>query len=114
MQTPWIAGEFLYVVTLDQTILCMTRQGGRVRWATPLPNFEDPEDLEDPITWAGPVLVSDRLLLGNSLGELWSVSPYDGKPLGRIDLGDSISVPPIVANGTVYVQTDAGNLIALR
>jgi outer membrane protein assembly factor BamB len=114
VQTPWIAGEFLYVVTLDQTILCMTRQGGRVRWATPLPNFEDPEDLEDPITWAGPVLVSDRLLLGNSLGELWSVSPYDGKPLGRIDLGDPIYVPPIVANGIVYVQTDAGNLIALR
>ncbi len=114
IQTPWVAGEFLYVVTLDQTILCMTRRGGRVRWATPLPNYEDPEDLEDPITWTGPVLVSDRLLLGNSLGELWSVSPYDGSPLGRIDLGSRIDVPPVVANGTVYVQTESGNLIALR
>ncbi|MBO6836384.1 MAG: PQQ-binding-like beta-propeller repeat protein [Alphaproteobacteria bacterium] len=113
-QTPWIAGEFLYVITSDQTVLCMTRRGGRVRWATPLPNFEDPEDLEDPITWSGPVLVSDRLLIGNSMGELWSISPYDGKPLGRIDLGDPIYVPPIVANGTVYVQTDDGVLIALR
>lgn len=114
IQTPWVAGEFLYVVTLDQTVLCITRRGGRVKWATPLPNYEDPEDLEDPITWVGPVLVSDRLLVGNSLGELWSMSPYDGKPLGRMDLGDPISVPPVVADGTVYVQTDAGDLIALR
>lgn len=114
IQTPWIAGEFLFVVTLDQTVLAMTRRGGRVRWATPLPQYEDPEDLDDPITWAGPVLVSDRLLIGNSLGELWSISPYDGSPLGRVDLGSAIYVPPVVANGTVYVQTDGGDLIALR
>lgn len=114
IQTPWIAGEFLFVVTLDQTVLAMTRRGGRVRWATPLPQFEDPEDLDDPITWAGPVLVSDRLLVGNSLGELWSLSPYDGTPMGRIDLGSGISLPPVVANGTVYVQTDGGDLVALR
>lgn len=114
IQTPWIAGEYLYVLTSDQTILCITRRGGRVKWATPLPNFEDPEDLEDPITWSGPVLVSDRLLVGNSLGELWSVSPYDGTPLGRIDLDDPIYIPPVVANGWVYVKTDAGDLYALR
>lgn len=113
-QTPWIAGDYIFVLTSDQTILAMTRRGGRVRWATPLPNYEDPEDLEDPITWVGPVLVADRLLVGNSLGELWSVSPYDGTPLGRVDLGDAISVPPVVANGIVYVQTDDGDLIALR
>jgi outer membrane protein assembly factor BamB len=114
IQTPWIAGEFLYLVTLDQTVLALTRRGGRVRWATPLPNYEDPEDLEDPITWAGPVLVSDRLLIGNSIGELWSISPYDGRPLGRIDVGGPVYVPPVVANGTVYVQTDDGDLIAYR
>ena len=114
IQTPWVAGDFIYVVTLDQTILCLTRRGGRVRWATPLPNFEDVEDLEDPISWAGPVLVSDRLLIGNTLGELWSVSPYDGKPIGRIDLGDPIRIPPIVADGYVYVQTEAGTLFALH
>ena len=114
IQTPWIAGEFIYVITLDQQVLCVTRRGGRVRWATPLPNYEDPEDLEDPITWAGPVLVSDRLLAANSLGELWSISPYDGTPLGRVDFGSGISIPPVVANGIVYVQTDSGELIALR
>ena len=114
IQPPWIAGEYLYVVTLDQTILCITRRNGRVKWATPLPNYEDPEDLEDPIVWVGPVLVSDRLLIGNSMGELWSVSPYDGTPLGRVDLGDPIHVPPVVAKGTIYVQTDTGELIALR
>jgi len=114
IQSPWIAGEFLYMITLDQSVLAITRRGGRVRWATPLPNFEDPEDREDAITWVGPILVGDRLLLGNSLGELWSLSPYTGAPLGKVDVGAGVSVPPVVAGGTVYVLTEDGELIAFR
>lgn len=113
-ETPWVAGDYLFLVTTDQILLAVTREGGRVRWATPLPRFEDEEDREDPISWVGPVLVKDRLLVGNNLGELWAVSPYTGEPLGRIDVGAGLRLAPIVADGTVYVQTDDGDLIAYR
>lgn len=113
-QTPWIAGEFLYLVTVDQALLAVTRRGGRVRWARYLPNFEDPEDRDDPITWVGPVLANDRLIVANNLGEVWAISPYDGEPLGRIDLDDGVAVTPRVANGTLFIQTDAGTVYAYR
>ncbi|WP_246484308.1 PQQ-binding-like beta-propeller repeat protein [Marivibrio halodurans] len=113
-ETPWIAGEYVYQLTNDQVLLCLTRRGGRVRWATPMPRFEDQEDHEGPISWVGPVLVKDRLLVGNNLGELMAVSPYTGEPLGQIDVGDGIRIAPIVANGTVYLQTEDGRLFAYR
>ena len=112
--SPWIAGEFLFFVTTEGNLICLTRRGGRVKWVSSLPLWEDPEDRQDPISWVGPVLAGDRLLLANSLGEVWAISPYNGKALGKIDIDDAVRVPPIVAGGTVYIQTEGGRLVALR
>ena len=114
LQSPWIAGEFFYFITTEGNLICLTRRGGRVKWVSSLPVWEDPEDRQDPISWVGPILASDRLLLANNLGEVWAISPYDGKALGKIDVDSGVRVPPIVANGTVYVQTEEGRLAAYR
>ena len=114
MHGAWVAGDFLYVVTRDSELVCLTRRGGRVRWVTQLPQFEDPEDREGPVLWAGPVLAGDRLLVANNIEEIWSVSPYSGKILGRIEISGPVLIPPIVARETVYVLTDEADLIAFR
>lgn len=114
INTPWIAGDFLYVVTMSGDVLCISTPNGRVKWVHSLARFEDEEDREDPIFWSGPVLVSDRLILTGSNGEVVSLSPYDGHPLGRLALGDGMRLPPIVANETLFILTDEANLIALR
>jgi len=114
LQSPWIAGEFLYLITTEGNLLCLTRRGGRVKWVSSLPIWEDPEDRQDPISWVGPILAGDRLILANNLGEVWAVSPYNGKALGKIDAGSPIRVPPIVVNGTVILQMEDGSLQAYR
>lgn len=114
VHTPWVAGGYIYVVTTNDELVCLDRRDGRVRWVTQLPRFEDPEDKEDPIRWTGPVLVSNRLLVPASDGEIWSVSPYTGRPLGRIKLDSGVLISPAVANGTVYVLTNDATLVALR
>jgi outer membrane protein assembly factor BamB len=43
-----------------------------------------------------------------------SMSPYNGEILGRIDLPGPVSVPPVVANGTVYILTENAKLLAYR
>ena len=92
----------------------MTRQDGRIKWLKVLPLFEDPVDKEDPIYWAGPALVGDRLLVVGSNGYALSFSPYDGELLGTQLIPGGAHVPPVVANGTVYVLTDDARLLALR
>lgn len=114
VDTPWVAGDFVYVLTNSGEIVCLTRQEGRVRWVEQLPRYEDPESKKGTIRWSGPVLAGDRLIVVSSEGDAMSVSPYTGKPLGRISLPDGVFIAPVVANRTLYVLTDDADLIAMR
>jgi outer membrane protein assembly factor BamB len=111
---PWVAGDFIYVLSNDAEIVCLTRRDGRVRWVFELPRWEDLEDKEGPLRWSGPVLAGDRLIAVASNGEALSLSPYTGEALGRIELPDGVYIAPIVADGTLYVLTDDAELIAMR
>ena len=113
-QTPLAAGDYVYVMTGDGKLLCLTRKEGKVRWAHQMPQFEDEKNQERPINWSGPVLASDKLILASSDGYLEAISPYTGVLLGRVELEGGTSVPPIVADGTVFIYTDDAELVALR
>lgn len=113
-QMPWVAGDYVFVVSNLGEVLALTKRRGRIHWIQQLPVFENPEDKEGVITYSGPVLVSDRLLIGSSTGEVFAISPYSGRILGKIDVGASVFVPPVVANGTVFFLTDDGDLEAFR
>lgn len=113
-QSPWVAGDFIYVVDNNSELICLTREDGRIRWIQSLPKWEDEEDQEDPILWAGPVLAGDRLIVVGTTGEALSVSPYTGEILGAIDLRSGTHLPPVVAGGTLYFLTDDARLIAMR
>jgi outer membrane protein assembly factor BamB len=112
-QTPWAAGKFVFVVTSSADVACLERDTGKVKWVTPLTQYED-ERRHKPILWAGPVLASDRLLVGGSTGELIALSPYTGEIIGKLDIRSPMRLAPVVANRTIYVLTDNGKLIALR
>jgi len=112
--TPWVAGDFVYAVTLDGELVCVTRGDGRVKWVSQLPRWRDEEDKKGAIRWAGPVLASDRLILTGTNGEMISVSPYKGNILSRVAIGGTAYQPPVVAGGTVFVLTDDGKLSAYR
>jgi outer membrane protein assembly factor BamB len=112
-QTPWVAGRFVFVITGSADVAAIDRDNGKVKWVTPLTQFQD-TSRHKPILWAGPVLVSDRLLVGGSTGEMLSISPYTGEIIGKLAMGAPIRLGPVVANRTVYVLADSGRLFALR
>lgn len=114
ISTPWIAGEWIFVMTDDARLVCIARGSGKIRWISQLPAWRDEEDKKGPITWVGPVLAGDRLWLANSRGELVSASPADGSVGSTIEVGNKISLTPIVANNTLYVLSDKGEITAYR
>lgn len=114
-QTPWVAGDFIYALTERNELVCLLRQGGRVRWVSPLGELAKPEDKGSThVRWSGPLLVRDRLLAASSLSEVASISPYTGELLGKAPLAGPVSLPPVVAGGVVYFLTDGGELLAYR
>lgn len=114
ISTPWIAGEWLFVVTDDARVVCLSRANGKVRWISQLRGFKNEEKRSDAYNWFGPVLAGDRLWLANSRGELVAVSAADGSVQTTIKAGDSFSLPPVVANQTLYLLGNDGRITAYR
>ncbi len=114
IESPWIAGDYLFVISNNTDLLALGRLNGRIYWVMALPEWEDPEDREGKITWTGPILASDRLIVAGSSGEALSVSPYSGKVLGKVEMLDSVSISPIVVQDSLLFLSDDAELVAYR
>ena len=112
--TPWLAGEWLFIVTDDARLVCLSRANGKVRWINQLQAYRNVEKRKGPYTWFGPVLAGDRLWLTNSRGQLVGTSPADGSVQVTIDNGAPFTLSPVVANQTMYVLDQKGRLSAYR
>ena len=98
----------------DALIAALTARDGRVRWVTPIGLFKDPEDKQGRRIWTGPIVAGDRLIIAGSHGEALSLSPFTGEILGSIETPGGVTVPLAVANNTLYLLSDAAELVALR
>ncbi|MFN3834751.1 MAG: PQQ-binding-like beta-propeller repeat protein [Glycocaulis sp.] len=114
LHTPWLVGNYLFVVTSDAQVVAFNRRTGEVQWLAQLQAFRNERRRRDRIAWAGPVLAGNRLLVASSRGELVIINPADGSVSERRNLGDPVYIAPVIANETVYILTDNGRLIALR
>jgi outer membrane protein assembly factor BamB len=115
VNTPVVAGDGIFMLSNDSQLIALTRDTGRIIWIHELQKLADPDDHDsDKVFWTGPVLAGGKLWLGNSLGQLIAFSTDDGHPSDPIDLSKPIFVPPIVADGIMYVVRDNGTLIALH
>ena len=114
ISTPWVAGDWIFIVTDDAKLVCLSRANGKLRWISQLRAFKNEEKRNDPYNWFGPVLAGDRLWLTNSRGELVAASVTDGSVQTTIQAGDQFSMAPIVANQTLYTLDEKGVITAWR
>lgn len=112
--TPAVVGDWVFVTTNDAQVVALTRDTGRIRWITQLDQYEDADDKDDPISWSGPLVAGGRLLLASSLGEMVELSPETGERIRKMDLPDPVLVPPVIANNTLFILTEDGELVAYR
>lgn len=114
IHTPWVAGAFVYLVTTDAELLCVSRRDGRIRWVKALPRYLRPDKKTRPVDWVGPLLAGNRLYVFSSRGKMLGLSPYTGRILEEKNLGSAFYVAPIVVNEVVYILNDDGKLLALE
>lgn len=114
ISTPWVAGEWLFVVTDDARLLCVARATGKIRWISQLKEYRKAKKKQDPLSWSGPVLAGGRLILVSTEGDLVYVNPVDGSILSSQEMDSSISLSPVVANNMLYILDDDGRLTAYR
>ncbi|MEO7410946.1 MAG: PQQ-binding-like beta-propeller repeat protein, partial [Sphingomicrobium sp.] len=112
--TPWVAGDWVFVVTDEAKVVAMSRASGKVRWINELPRWENPKGKKGLIYYSGPILAGSRLIVVGSNGTLININPTNGSFQNQTNVGGGVSVPPVVAGGTLYILTDSGRLIAYR
>ena len=114
ISTPWVAGDWVFVVTDEGKLLCVARATGKVRWISQLPAYRNEKRKAGPISYKGPILAGGRLIVVSSEGALINADPQTGAVQSQTALRSSISVAPVVANSTLYILGDDGRLIAFR
>ena len=112
--TPVLAGDWLFLLTSDQTATCLAKATGHVRWNSVLPRFHKPNSQKQPIIWAGPLLAGGQLVFVSSYGDLLLLSPAEGTISDERKLHGPASQIPIAADGALLVLTDDGRLTAYR
>ena len=98
-RTPAVSGDYIFMVTTHNELLCLTRDYGEVVWVT---------------KWEGPLIAGNKLYLVGANGEMVVIDPKTGKILSRQNLASSLSLPPIVAQDTLYILTDEGDITAYK
>jgi outer membrane protein assembly factor BamB len=105
VQRPWVAGDNVFVVDTRGQLVAVDRNAGSVRWTTQLPGSK---------VWSGPVLAGGVLWLTSSKGQLVGVEATTGRVATKLNVDSPVYVPPIVAEGRLYVLTDSAKLLAYR
>lgn len=111
---PWLVGDVVYSVTTEGQASAISKLDGSVLWITQLQQFKNAKKRKKRISWAGPVLASERLMMFSSRGDAVALNAYTGEIMSEFEVGGSVFVPPIIANETIYILTDDAKIVALK
>ena len=110
---PWLAGKYLFVLTETSHLLAVDTESGKIIWDTKVPAGEDVSDAVG-VSYAGPILVNNRLIVNTSNGYAFYISPYTGEIMGFLKLDDGSAISPVVADGLVIITTTDAELLAYK
>lgn len=113
-ETPWVAGNHLFVISSDNELVALGRDNGVIRWVTQLPRYKNEANRSGPMQWTGPVLAGGRLIVASSTGIVAEFEPEEGKMIRQWRSGNGVRMSPIVASSTLYLLSEDGTLRAYK
>lgn len=113
-ETPWVAGNTVYVLNTDSQLVSLNLISGEVLWIANLPKYKNPTKKENPIFWTGPVMAGDRLILAGDDGGILEYNPQTGERTAVWSVGGAVQLPPVIANSTLYLLDEGARLSAYR
>ena len=114
ISTPWVVGEWAFVVTDDAKLIAVARRTGKIRWINQMPRFENEKGKRGQISYVGPILAGNRLIVAGSNGVLINFDQATGNYQSQTSVGAGVRQRPVVANNMLYVLDEDGQLHAFR
>ena len=112
--TPWVAGDYLFVLNNDNALMAVHRREGGVKWIKPLKLEDEDDKTKRKPRLSGPVMVNNLLAVASETGQMLFIDPQNGAEKTQADIPDGVKTAPIVANGTMYMMTSDAVLYSYR
>lgn len=114
----WPTGGSIFLVSPENQLVRLDAATGELIWRRDLPFFvksnRRPDRWKEIYVHHGPVLAGGRLWLASSDGYLRGFDAISGGLVAAADLPGGAASAPIVVNGTMYVVSRDGRLLAYR
>jgi outer membrane protein assembly factor BamB len=119
VNTPWAAGDVIYLTSLQGELMAVNRDTGQIYWLVDLNEAaqkgkKKKKKAKNLPVWTGPVLASDRLIMLNSEGDAVAFNPKTGARETALKLGKGAFIQPVAVGERLYVLTDNAKLVAIR
>jgi outer membrane protein assembly factor BamB len=125
VNTPWVAGDVVFLLSLQGELISASRDSGQIYWLKDLDEgfiktkkgffgMGREKKVGKAPVWAGPVVASDRLILVNSLGEAVAYDAKTGEKKDTLKLPGAAYIAPIAVGDKLFVVTDDAKLVAIR
>ena len=111
-----LGGRSLFSVNDEGLLLRLSADDGALIWSTPLPHFtkKDVKKRSKIYVHYGPILAGGRLIIMSSDGQMREFNPFDGSLLKQTKLPAPAASGPVVVDGTLYMISIKGDLLAFR
>lgn len=113
-ETPWVAGNSVYVLTADYKLVALDLSSGEILWLTEIDKYEKPDSRKGLLTWAGPIMAGNRLILSGTDGRMVEFDPKTGEKSDTWSVKSTVNISPVVADGAIYLLGEDGRLLAYR
>jgi outer membrane protein assembly factor BamB len=114
VEMPWVAGDSVFVVTIDGRLYALRRTDGAVRWIAELPGALPLGVVvaENVPRYVGPVVAGGTVVTVSDGGAIMVFDADTGALQDKISLGGRVVTAPQLAAGVLFVLDNSGTLTA--
>ena len=114
IEMPWVAGDSVFIVTLDGRLYAIRRNDGAIRWVAELPGALPIGSVaaENIPRYVGPVVAADKVIVVAEDGNILLFNADTGVLEDEADVGGRVVVAPQLAAGMMFVLDNSGTLTA--
>ena len=107
-ETSFIDKNTWYIITNKTTLIALNKDKGTLYWEVPLTTLD-----KGTVSWYGPVLAGQSLIITSSLGDIVFYDPKTGKEQRR-EKQDELYGAPVFADGRMILLTTDGDLLVYQ
>ena len=116
IEMPWVAGDTIYVVTIDGRLYALRRNDGKARWSVELPGAL-PENMiasETVPRYTAPIVLSNNVFVIGRSGTGYVFDAQTGSAISEFSLDGSVTTAPISAQNMMVILNNQGKLSVYR